>query len=409
MGARFFLWVCFAVTTCANGFAQTNRCTFKPPFFKMHFGKGSIADVTQTSLAHYNRVSTSCPTDGHYSYTSYTSDCFRGDWHTLETDHTPGDVDGNMLLVNSAYDEGVFFTTRVKGFKARTTYQFSVWLMNVCRPTRKCPFPLLPNLLISLQTPGGKVLAQFSTGEIPRREYPHWTQHRAQFTVPASATDLVLVMRNTAPGGCGNDFVMDDITFQECEILETVQKKVPKKVPVVTAKNVPAANAKPVKKESPVTKPIARKKPVTAPRPSETVTVDLPTKFVSQKISAVPVPPVIRQRTNQLVRQIRTDAGEIRIDLYDNGQIDGDTVSIYHNNILIVDKQLLSRKPITFVIKVDNQHPVHELVMVANNLGSIPPNTSLMTVTVKDKRHEVFISSTEQTNAKVVLRLKEEE
>lgn len=408
MAARLFLWVCFVIATGAVGKTQTNQCTFKPPFFKMHFGKGDVNDVIQTSLSHYNRVSTSCPTDGHYTYTSYTSDCFRGDWHTLEADHTPGDVDGNMLLVNSAYSEGVFFTTRVKGFKASTTYQFGVWLMNVCRPTRKCPFPLLPNLLISLQTPAGKVLAQFSTGEIPRREYPHWTQHRAQFTVPASATDLLLVMRNTAPGGCGNDFAMDDITFQKCEITPTVKKTVPKNVPVVTAKKIPVTNPKPEKKATPVDKPVVQKKTVAVPPLEEKVTVDLPTKLVSQKISVVPVPTVIKQRTNQLVRQIRTEAGEIRIDLYDNGQIDGDTVSIYHNNILIVDKQLLSRKPITFLLHVNSQQPVHELVMVANNLGSIPPNTSLMTVTVKDKRHEVFISSTEQTNAKVVVRLKDE-
>jgi hypothetical protein len=45
--------------------------------------------------------------------------------------------------------------------------------------------------------------------------------------------------------------------------------------------------------------------------------------------------------------------------------------------------------------------------MVANNLGSIPPNTSLMIVTANNKRYEVFISSSEQKNAKIVIELKE--
>jgi hypothetical protein len=45
--------------------------------------------------------------------------------------------------------------------------------------------------------------------------------------------------------------------------------------------------------------------------------------------------------------------------------------------------------------------------MVAENLGSIPPNTSLMVITTRNKRYEVFISSTEQKNAKVILDLKE--
>jgi hypothetical protein len=108
-----------------------------------------------------------------------------------------------------------------------------------------------------------------------------------------------------------------------------------------------------------------------------------------------------------LAKQIETDEGEILLDLYDNGEIDGDTVSIYHNNVLIAASQRLSQKPISFRIRVDKSQPHHELVMVANNLGAIPPNTSLMIVTAKDKRYQVYITSTEQQNAKVVIDLKE--
>jgi hypothetical protein len=45
--------------------------------------------------------------------------------------------------------------------------------------------------------------------------------------------------------------------------------------------------------------------------------------------------------------------------------------------------------------------------MVAENLGSIPPNTSVMVITAGSQRYEVFISSNEQRNAKVVVKLKE--
>ncbi|MBD0289520.1 MAG: hypothetical protein ICV79_29490, partial [Flavisolibacter sp.] len=58
-------------------------------------------------------------------------------------------------------------------------------------------------------------------------------------------------------------------------------------------------------------------------------------------------------------------------------------------------------------ITIDAAHPHHELVMVAENLGSIPPNTSLMIITTGTQRYEVFISSTEQKNAKVAFDLKE--
>ena len=93
--------------------------------------------------------------------------------------------------------------------------------------------------------------------------------------------------------------------------------------------------------------------------------------------------------------------------MYDDGEIDGDTVTINHNNQLLVAHAGLSAKPITLKIKVDKEHPHHELVMVADNLGSIPSNTSLMILTAAGKRYEIFISSTEQKNAKILIDLKE--
>ena len=50
---------------------------------------------------------------------------------------------------------------------------------------------------------------------------------------------------------------------------------------------------------------------------------------------------------------------------------------------------------------MDEDNAEHELVMVAENLGEIPPNTSLMVVTAGDQRFEVRITSTEQKNAMV--------
>ena len=87
--------------------------------------------------------------------------------------------------------------------------------------------------------------------------------------------------------------------------------------------------------------------------------------------------------------------------------IDGDTVGIYHNNKLVVSRTRLSQKPITVNIDVNAEEPHHEVVMVAENLGSIPLNTSVMSVTAGSKKYQVYISSTEQKNAKIVFDLKE--
>ena len=311
------------------------------------------------------------------------------------------------MLVNASPDGGVFFNSDVSPLKSSTTYEFAVWMMNVCRISDKCPFPLLPNITIQLKTASGKIVAQFNTGDIPRNEAPHWTQYRAVFDMPAGETAVTITMQDNAPGGCGNDFALDDITFRECVKQTPVVTLAPQKTPLIKTKTI---EKKQETKPQPVPPVLAKKQtqimPVTQPVKDTPVHVD-PVLKPKVVIALPPPPAVLVSRANPLVKQIETEAGDIKIDLYDNGEIDGDTVTIYHNNTLLVAQQRLSQKPITFHLAIDAAHPHHELVMVANNLGSIPPNTSLMIVNANGKRYEVFISSTEQKNAKVVFDLKE--
>jgi hypothetical protein len=119
------------------------------------------------------------------------------------------------------------------------------------------------------------------------------------------------------------------------------------------------------------------------------------------------MPEALLKRKNELIKTIDTDDGEILIELYDNGIIDGDTVSIFHNNKEIVTRAALSASPIRIIVDVNKADPIHEFIMVAENLGSIPPNTSLMVITHHNKREEVFISSSEQQNAKIIIRKKD--
>jgi len=396
------LFIFFLLAIFFHLAAQNAACILKPPSITVHFGAGKVQDLNSTSLPGYERLSGSCPPDGYYTYTSFTQDCFRGDWHTITEDHTPGDKGGNMMVVNSSYDPGTFFTTTIKGLKGGATYEFGVWLMNVCRISDKCPYPLLPNITIQLQTPSGKIVARFNTGDVPRVAAPHWTQHRARFITPPAVTDLIITMINNNPGGCGNDFALDDITFREC-VPPPVVKTTPK---IPTIKREPVASKPAQKKEPPPVAKTVSPVPKMEGLKKESVINTLPAP--KQPLPVFPPPPaVLTARANPLVKQIETEAGEIRLDLYDNGEIDGDTVSIYHNNKLVVSRARLSQKPITFYISINAAQPYHELVMVAENLGSIPPNTSLMIVTAGTLRYEVYISSTEQKNAKVVLNLKQ--
>ena len=90
--------------------------------------------------------------------------------------------------------------------------------------------------------------------------------------------------------------------------------------------------------------------------------------------------------------------------LYDNSEIDDDTISVYMDDQMVLSGKRLSASPLNVTLKMDDTNPEHVLVMVAENLGRIPPNTSLMIVQVGDKRYQVRITSTNQKNAMVRFR-----
>ena len=123
------------------------------------------------------------------------------------------------------------------------------------------------------------------------------------------------------------------------------------------------------------------------------------------------MPKVLVERENNLVKTIITSEEYIQVELYDNGTIDNDTISVYHNNQLVVSNSRLSYTPIILKIKCSKTDNRHELIVVAENLGDIPPNTALMVIKAGTgkERYEIFLASNEQRNAKVVIEYKPKE
>ncbi len=113
------------------------------------------------------------------------------------------------------------------------------------------------------------------------------------------------------------------------------------------------------------------------------------------------LPPSLTRRKAELVKEIKVDTGNIRIDFYDNGQIDGDTISVYANGMPVVSNKRLTTQPVSVNIKIDLKRTEQEVIMVGENLGSIPPNTALMIVTAGTKRYQLYLTSDEQKNAMV--------
>lgn len=101
------------------------------------------------------------------------------------------------------------------------------------------------------------------------------------------------------------------------------------------------------------------------------------------------------------IKEIRVDTGVLKLDFYDNAEIDGDSISVAVNNEAVVSHQVLGIRPITVFVKVSLDKPVQEVTMVGENLGTIPPNTALLIVTAGSKRYQLFLSSNGKKNAQV--------
>jgi len=101
------------------------------------------------------------------------------------------------------------------------------------------------------------------------------------------------------------------------------------------------------------------------------------------------------------IQEVLVDTGNIRLDFYDNGEIDDDSISVLVNNKTILVNQKLNAKPLTLNIRMENDKQTQEVIMKAENLGSIPPNTALLIVTAGTKRFKLYVTSTDKRNAAV--------
>ena len=109
--------------------------------------------------------------------------------------------------------------------------------------------------------------------------------------------------------------------------------------------------------------------------------------------TTVPADIGFEKRNNDLLKTVKIVNETIKVDLYDNGVVDGDSVSLFYNGKLILSHQRLSEKAITLTLNVSPNKTINDLTMYADNLGEIPPNTALMVVTDGDNRYEVPVTS----------------
>jgi hypothetical protein len=166
--------------------------------------------------------------------------------------------------------------------------------------------------------------------------------------------------------------------------------------------------AAPITQQKPLIKPsntdtdiVNRNKDTDTEKSTSNVKTAVPE--IKKSVATVVTPKVLVQRENFLIKRIITSEPNIKVELFDNGTIDNDTISLYHNNEQVIKKGKLNYQPLTYSFNCGSEPINHELILVAENLGEIPPNTAIMVVTIGKKRQEIFLTSDEKKNAKIII------
>lgn len=165
-------------------------------------------------------------------------------------------------------------------------------------------------------------------------------------------------------------------TVKKKPVTETGKSAIKKSPPAVVRKTTSAPKPPTVNKSIPKTS--TTKIEVLQKQKNDSIKKIIPPEVKETILKpSISVPDVLKSRENALVKTLTVHSPEITIKLYDNGVIDGDTISVYVDKKLVLSNKGLSAAPITLQLKMSEDNDEHEVTMVAENLGSIPPNTSL--------------------------------
>lgn len=126
----------------------------------------------------------------------------------------------------------------------------------------------------------------------------------------------------------------------------------------------------------------------------------------AEKMEAQKILEEFTRREEVVGQEIWVHSDSLRLTFYDNGIVDGDSISVFFNKMPVATHQSLTDRGIVFYTVLDTTKPYNEISMFAENLGSIAPNTALMVLTDGVNRHEIFLSSSLTQNSTIRIRRK---
>lgn len=217
---KYFLFILMLFGVFTNLPSQAQVCTgsLGDPTVTINFGFGQgVGPSLSSSNTGLTYSGSDCPPDGFYVIINRTSNCFNGSWHTVSEDHTPGDTNGYMMLINAKNTPDLFYTFSVSNLCPNTTYEFSSYILNVLKASVTCSPISRPQITFRVETESGDLLNTYDTGLIYESNTPEWKKYGFFFKSPPNVSKVILkLINNTSGGSCGNDLALDDITFRPC-------------------------------------------------------------------------------------------------------------------------------------------------------------------------------------------------
>ena len=202
-----------------------NFCNNEIVFWSEDFGTGTNASSNSNIItgALTYQATGSLAAEGTYRVINSTHQ--KPEWHDAP-DHTPGDVNGKMLVVNGQSETFYRKSVLRNAGYAAGFYSVSLFLMNVNTPGTCAPDPLLPTITINAEyrdANGNWIQLQNSpvtAPPVPQTSTPTWVHIGEVFVLPVTGSFIVKRIRFTlndgTTGGCGNDFAIDDLKLASC-------------------------------------------------------------------------------------------------------------------------------------------------------------------------------------------------
>lgn len=202
---------------CVHG--QVCTGSLGDPTVVIDFGTKAnpLPPLTQKNTS-FKPATSGCPNPGEYGFRGLLFSCFDNSWLTTVADHTQNDLDGFYMLINATNHQGIFYSQEVDGLCPNTTYEMSVWIVNLLKKGQCGGRGIKPNVTLQVETLAGAVLGTYTTGDIPELESLIWKQYAVTFRTGSNADPVVLKVINAGPeiGDCGNVLGIDDIAFRPC-------------------------------------------------------------------------------------------------------------------------------------------------------------------------------------------------